>query len=305
MVSPERAVEDLASIREPGVFIVDDVAFVQSKHGFEIGEAIARRGIRKQYYLETRGDVLLRNKDVFKMWTRLGLQYMFLGLEAIDEEGLRKYRKRISLGHAFEALEFARSLGIQVAINLIADPDWDRERFAVVRQWCLEIPEIVNISVNTPYPGTETWRTEARRIHSRDYRLYDIQHSVLPTRLPLADFYDELVRTQRVLAMKHMGWAALRDLSTIVLGHLVRGQTNFVRSLWKFDRVFDPKLLLADHHRPVTYEMKLPPPAQAKVDPRLLYVLQAPGRKGRAIDDATEQFVDATRMGSSESRSIP
>jgi hopanoid C-3 methylase len=58
----------------------------------------------------------------------------------------------------------------------------------VVRQWCLEIPEIVNISVNTPYPGTETWRTEARRINTRDYRLYDIQHAVLPTRLPLADF---------------------------------------------------------------------------------------------------------------------
>jgi hopanoid C-3 methylase HpnR len=300
MVSPERAVEDLASIREPGVFIVDDVAFVQSRHGFEIGEAIARRGIRKQYYLETRGDVLLRNKDVFRMWTRLGLQYMFLGLEAIDEEGLRKYRKRISLGHAFEALEFARSLGIAVAINLIADPEWDRERFAVVRQWCLEIPEIVNISVNTPYPGTETWRTEARRLQTRDYRLYDIQHAVLPTRLPLADFYEELVNTQRVLAMKHMGWTAFRDLATLVLRHFAHGQTNFFRSLWKFNSVFNPKLLLADHQRPVSYEMRLPPPAQEKVDPRLLYVLQGRGRQGRAIDDATEQFVDATRMGTIE-----
>ena len=56
----------------------------------------------------------------------------------------------------------------------------------MVRQWCLEIPEIVNICVNTPYPGTETWHTEARRIQTRDYRLYDIQHAVLPTRLPLA-----------------------------------------------------------------------------------------------------------------------
>jgi hypothetical protein len=279
----------------------------RGRRGVRAGQARLRdRGghraprVRKQYYLETRGDVLLRNKDVFKMWTRLGLQYMFLGLEAIDEEGLRKYRKRISLGHAFEALEFARSLGIQVAINLIADPDWDRERFAVVRQWCLEIPEIVNISVNTPYPGTETWRTEARRIHTRDYRLYDIQHAVLPTRMPLADFYEELVGTQRVLAMKHMGWTAFRDVTKTVAGQVARGQTNFVRSLWKFDRVFDPKLLLADHHRPVSYEMKLPPPVQEKVDPRLLYVLQAPGRKGRAIDDATEQFVDATRMGTSE-----
>jgi hopanoid C-3 methylase len=300
VVSPERAVDDLASVKERGIFIVDDVAFVQSKHGLEIGEAIARRGIRKQYYLETRGDVLLRNKDVFRLWTRLGLEYMFLGLEAIDEEGLRKYRKRISLGRAFEALEFARSLGIKVAINLIADPDWDRERFAVVRQWCLEIPEIVNISVNTPYPGTETWHTEARRVHTRDYRLYDIQHAVLPTRLPLPEFYEELVRTQRVLAMKHLGWTALRDLASVVLGQLARGQTNFFRSLWKFNQVYDPALLLEDHRRPVAYEMTLPPPARTTVDPRGLYVLKGRGRAGRAIDDATEQFVEATRMGTSE-----
>src|SRR5262249_44721722 len=159
-------------------------------------EAIARRDIRKKYYLETRGDVLLRNRDVFKFWTRLGLQYMFLGLEAIDEEGLRKFRKRISLGKAFEALEFARSLGITVAINLIAVPGGARGRFEVVRRWCMEIPEIGTISVNTPYPGTETWHTEARRVHTRDYRLYDIQHAVLPTKLPLPEFYAELIRTQ-------------------------------------------------------------------------------------------------------------
>jgi hopanoid C-3 methylase len=300
VVSPERAVDDLASVKESGVFIVDDVAFVQAKHGFEIGEAIARRGIKKQYYLETRGDVLLRNRDVFKFWTTLGLRYMFLGLEAIDEEGLRKYRKRISLGRAFEALEFARSLGIMVAINLIADPDWDHERFEVIRQWCLEIPEIVNISVNTPYPGTETWHTEARRIQTRDYRLYDIQHTVLPTRLPLPEFYEELIRTQRVLATKHLGWVAFRGLVTLVLGQLARGQTNFVRSLWKFNSVYDPALMLADHRRPVVYEMKLPPPPKETIDPQALYVLRAPGRSGRAIDDATEQFVDATRMGTSE-----
>jgi hopanoid C-3 methylase HpnR len=62
---PECAVEELAQVREPGIFIVDDVAFIQAEHGMQLGEAIARRGIRKRYYLETRGDVLLRNKEVF------------------------------------------------------------------------------------------------------------------------------------------------------------------------------------------------------------------------------------------------
>ena len=174
LVSPQRVVEDLRSIREPGVFIVDDVAFVHERHGMEIGEAIARAGIRKRYYLETRGDVLLRNKEVFRLWQRLGLKTMFLGLEAIDEEGLRKYRKRVSLGRNFEAVEFARSLGVNVAINLIADPDWDHERFRIVREWCLEMPDVINISVNTPYPGTESWVTDGRRIG--DPRLPPVRH---------------------------------------------------------------------------------------------------------------------------------
>lgn len=197
--------DELASLREPGVFIVDDVAFVHAEHGMQIAEAVRRRGIRKRYYLETRGDVLLRNKEVFRFWSKLGLEYMFLGMEAIDEEGLKAFRKRISLDKNFEALEFARSLDITVAINLIADPDWDRDRFETIRQWCLDIPEIVNISVNTPYPGTEIWLREERPLTSLDYRLYDIQHAVLPTRLPLPEFYTELVRTQQVLNRKHMG----------------------------------------------------------------------------------------------------
>src|SRR5499426_3469516 len=272
LISPERAVEDLRSIREPVVFIVDDVAFLQERHAMAIGEAIARSGIKKQYYLETRGDVLLRNKEVFRFWKTLGLEYMFLGIEAIDEEGLKKHRKRISLGKNFEALEYARSLGIMVAINLIADPDWDRQRFEVVRQWCLEIPEIVTISVNTPYPGTETWLTESRRLTTRDYRLFDIQHAVLPTRLSLPEFYKELVETQRVLSYKHLGWTALRQCAGIVVRQLLRGQTNFIRMLWKFDSVYHPELQLADHQQPVKYEISPPLPSTATVERAAFYI---------------------------------
>src|SRR5215468_2100180 len=295
--TPERAVEELAQIHEPGIFIVDDVAFIQGEHGMQLGEAIARRGIRKRYYLETRGDVLLRNKEVFKFWKRLGLNTMFLGLEAIDDEGLKRYRKRVTLSKNFEALEFARSLDITVAVNIIADPSWDRERFKVVRDWCLEIPEVVNISINTPYPGTETWHTESRRLTTRDYRLFDIQHAVLPTKLPLPEFYNELVETQRVLSCKHLGWAGLRQCAAIVVRHLLRGQTNFLRMIWKFNSVYRPDLQLADQRQPIKYEINLPPPSTATVNRDELYIHTSRGRSGRQIDHQTEEFVDATRMG--------
>jgi len=296
VASPEVIADELAHIREPGVFIVDDVAFVQAKHGLAIAEAIRRRGIRKQYYLETRGDVLLRNLEVFRVWRDLGLKIMFIGMEAIDDEGLQRFRKRIDLDHNMQALEAARSLGINVAINLIADPSWDRDRFETIRRWCLEIPEVVNISVTTPYPGTEIWHTEQRKLTTRDYRLFDIQHAVLPTTLPLPEFYAELVKTQQVLNTKHLGLAAIRQTMGIIGGLLLRGQTNFLRTVWKFNSVFNPALQMADHARPVAYELPLPPAATI-LDKRALYVHKPAGRRGRALDDATEQFVDAGRVG--------
>ncbi len=297
MKTPARAVEELEGIREPGIFILDDVAFIQADHGMAIGEAIARKGIRKRYWLETRADVLLRNKEVFRLWSRIGLKTMFIGIEAIDEEGLKKFRKRVSSSRNFEALEFARGMGVNVAINIIADPAWDRDRFRTVREWCLDIPEIVNISVNTPYPGTETWATESRRLASRDYRLFDIQHAVLPTHLPLPEFYAELVRTQQVLNRKHLGAKQLWGTAKNVARLLAHGQTNFLKMLFKFNSVYDPKLQLADHERPVRYEISLPPEPRATIDPTTLYVHKGQGRRGREIDNATERFVEDTRMG--------
>jgi magnesium-protoporphyrin IX monomethyl ester (oxidative) cyclase len=273
MASAEAAADELARVAEPNVFIVDDVAFVHPEHGFAIGREIEKRGICKNYYLETRADVLIRNQEVFAYWRRLGLKYLFLGLEAIDEAGLKAHRKRVSQDANLQALEVARKIGVSIAINLIADPSWDEKRFAVVRDWATGIPEIVHLTVATPYPGTELWLTESRRLTTRDYRLFDIQHAVLPTRLPLHAFYTQLVETQRGIAKKHLGVAAMRKAAGLIIGLALKGQTNFARSIWKFDRVYNARRQFADHQQPVKYEIRPPAPAVAKVKDRTeLYV---------------------------------
>ncbi len=259
--SPDAVAEELARIQEPHVFIVDDVAFIHPEHGMAIGQAIERRGIRKLYYLETRCDVLLRNREVFAYWKRLGLLYLFLGIEALDAETLLLHRKRVTLHESLEALEVARQLGLIVAINLIADPDWDRAQFRFVQEWAASVPEIVHLTVNTPYPGTETWHTEARKLTTLDYRLFDVQHAVLPTRLPLPEFYREVVQTQAILNRKHLGMRALWGASRMVLSHLAHGQTNFLRMLWKFPRIYNAERQYADHSREVTYALSPPPVA--------------------------------------------
>src|ERR671915_1802047 len=271
-LSPEAAAEDLAQVQEPNVFIVDDVAFIHPEQGMAIGQAIEKRRVRKQYYLETRCDVLLRNQEVFAYWKRLGLKYMFLGLEALDEEGLKLYRKRATPNGNFKALEVARGLGIKVAINIIADPSWDERRFRIVREWATSVPEIVHLTVNTPYPGTETWFTEARQLTSFDYRLFDVQHAVLPTKLPLKRFYEELVKTQAVLNRKHLGVSALWGTFDHAVRLLMRGQTNFVRMLWKFNKIYHPERQYADHFQPLQYTLEPPELGSLKPATSQLYV---------------------------------
>jgi hypothetical protein len=71
----------------------------------------------------------------------------------------------------------------------------------------------------------------------------------------------------------------------------MRGQTNFIRSIWRFNSVFDPRIQMADHARPLKYELRLPEPRQ-----RAAYIHAPIGRSKRALDARTESFVEATRV---------
>src|SRR5205085_4134060 len=139
-----------------------------------------------------------------------------------------------------------------------------------------------------------SWITDGRRLETRDYRLFDIQHAVLPTRLPLAEFYRELVTTQRAIYRRHLDWRQLWDASAIAARLLLRGQTNFVKSLFSLNSVYRPGLLLADHAAPAVYQIPLPPKAADEQRRRgaALYIHAPRGRKGRAVDIETERFVE-------------
>ena len=123
---------------------------------------------------------------------------------------------------------------------------------------------------------------------------------MLPTRLPLAEFYEELVDdAARDLPPAPRLAPARGTCAGIVARLLLRGQTNFVKSLFKLNSVYRPELLLADHARPVAYEIPLPPQApHARAGPGRrpsLYIHAPRGRAGRAIDAATEPL--STRRG--------
>jgi hopanoid C-3 methylase HpnR len=246
-VSPAAIGEELSRISEPNVFVVDDVACLDPEHAMAVADEVQKRKIRC--------DTLIRNQEVFTRWKKLGLRYLFLGLEALDDEGLEAFRKKVTLSENLRALEFAGKLDVIVALNLIVPPHWGRERFRRIEQWAQKIPEIVHLTVMMPYPGTEIWPTEAQHLITHDYRLFDTQHAVTPTGLPLPEFYREFIHTQMVVFRKHMSMANMYEALKKLIRCCARGQTNLARSALNFRSLPNPRRRYADHFRKAEYAL--------------------------------------------------
>jgi hypothetical protein len=102
--------------------------------------------------------------------------------------------------------------------------------------------------------------------------------------LRLEQFHKELVRTQQVLNQKHLGFSALKDTFFLAAKFLAHGQTNFVKMLWKFSSVYNSKRQIADHHRPVKYEITLPSASPVKtVNRKALFIHTPEPAHGRLI----------------------
>jgi hypothetical protein len=81
-----------------------------------------------------------------------------------------------------------------------------------------------------------------------------------------------------VLNRKHLGVAALRGTAGLALRLAWRGQTNFIRMLWKFRSVYSRDRQYSDHLKALEYSMRPPEHSPSRPRARDLFVhLGAPG----------------------------
>lgn len=193
--SPERVVEELKTIEAPNIFVTDDIFWMNVKRGRELARQIQAAGIKKYFTVQTRTDIICRHPELIEMWKDCGHLAIFLGLEKIDDAGLASVNKKNNAANNLRAIEILKELQVGFTCNFIVDPGWDYDDFAKLRDW-IEVNGTYNsgFSVLTPLPGTDLWDDVKKDIVTQDWEMYDIVHSVLPTRLPLEEFYSEYSR---------------------------------------------------------------------------------------------------------------
>lgn len=196
--SPQQVVKELASIDAPNIFITDDIFWMNVRRGKELAEAIKASGIRKFFTVQTRTDIICRHPELIEMWKDCGELAIFLGVEKVDDAGLAAVNKKNTAVNNQRAIEILKDLGVGFTCNFIVDPAWDYDDFTRLREWLAEHGTYNSgFSVLTPLPGTDLWDEVESNVNVKDWELFDIVHTVLPTKLPIDEFYSEYARLWR------------------------------------------------------------------------------------------------------------
>lgn len=218
--SVERIIRELRDINSPNVFITDDIFWMNARRDKDLAHAILEAGIHKHFIMQTRTDVIARSPDLVELWTKCGKLTVFLGLERVDDDGLKSVNKRNTAANNDRAIEVLAKLGVGYMPNFIVDPQWDREDFSKLRDWLTSTGSYNSgFSILTPLPGTDLWDEVADRVNTDNWELFDLEHTVLPTRLPLEEFYREYAGLWRhALDLRRQTKSSMRGKLKLAVG---------------------------------------------------------------------------------------
>jgi radical SAM superfamily enzyme YgiQ (UPF0313 family) len=191
---PECIVEELSTIDEKYVFFSDDESLLDTKRMEILADLIQRAGIKKRYFLYGRSDTISKHPELVEQWKKIGLERVFVGLEFIRDTDLNLIRKGSTVENNVRAVQVLKGLGIDIFPMFIVKPEFDRRDFADLREYCLDLAlDFVGFSVLTPLPGTDLYNDVKDRLINSNYDYFDFFHTLLPTILPVKDFYRELI----------------------------------------------------------------------------------------------------------------
>jgi radical SAM superfamily enzyme YgiQ (UPF0313 family) len=196
--SPASIAAELEALDCEDVYVVDDLFLAHPARLAELARLLRARGIRKRYLVYGRADFIAANEPIVAEWAALGLSAVLVGLEAATDAELAALSKRTTVDQNRRAIEVLRRNGVDVYGSLAPRPDYGPEDWERLWRFVDETGLVyLNVSPLTPLPGTGLWEAEARHltVPRRAHALFDLSHCLLPTRMPLRDYYRALLRT--------------------------------------------------------------------------------------------------------------
>jgi radical SAM superfamily enzyme YgiQ (UPF0313 family) len=212
--SPELVLEELRRIDEPYIYVGDDNFFADPDHAERIYELIREAGIKKQYYMLSRADSVIRRPDLIEKWASIGLRKVFLGLESVRDSELRAMNKGASVAKNNRAIAALHRFGVAPLGAFIIQPDFVEKDFDAILDYLNEHRIYYHeFTVLTPFPGTPFHEEQRGSLAIEDHRYFDLAHSVLPTKLKPKEFYRNFLGLYRKASSPMRAWRVKPELS--------------------------------------------------------------------------------------------
>jgi radical SAM superfamily enzyme YgiQ (UPF0313 family) len=191
-------VDELEGIAEEEIYIIDDDFLVSAPRLGEFLALLRARGVRKKYLCFGRADFIAAHPDLIAEFRSLGLRTIIVGLESFNDGELDGYVKASQASENVRAIEVLKANGVDCYAGIIVSPAWGHGDFARLRRTLRSLGvKFINLQPLTPLPGTGLTVEESRLIVGRtDYARWDLANvTIRPEKMPLADFYREIIRT--------------------------------------------------------------------------------------------------------------
>ena len=194
----DNVLNELETIEEKNVFIVDDNFLVSRERIMKFVEGLAQRNINKHYIAFGRADFIAENEDLIVLLHKYGFDAFFVGIESFKNSELSDYTKKSSVETNIKAVNILERNGLQCYSGLIVGEDWVKSDFdtLVTHLNQFEHP-LVNIQPITPMPGTPLFNEYNYKIdvEREKYAFWDMAHVIFkPINMSKRLYYYHIVR---------------------------------------------------------------------------------------------------------------
>ena len=191
--SLENIIEELKSIKEKEVYIVDDDFLVDRERILRFCELLKENKIDKRYLIYARADFIAANEEVIAMFKSVGLRAVIVGLESCDSNELNNYNKKTQVATNEKAVAILKKYDVECYGTFILGLDWTKKDFNALAKWIKKLGLIfVNLQPLTPLRGTDMYESykDDFIVREDEYEKWDLAHLVVrPTNISVRKYY--------------------------------------------------------------------------------------------------------------------
>jgi radical SAM superfamily enzyme YgiQ (UPF0313 family) len=192
--TPARILEEITAVVEDVLYIVDNNFFESEKRLNELYFLMKENAAARMFFVMGRADSIARHPQLIERLREVGLCGVLVGFEDLRNEELQKLGTRKSNRVYHEAIKILNQNELFAIGSFIINPDFSSDDFDYFEDFILPLDIAhYDLQILTPFPGTRLYEEKQHQLLSRDLRLFDAFHLLLPARMGKDRFYERYI----------------------------------------------------------------------------------------------------------------